>query len=110
MNILDEDISNFNKDASRYRHYADIIQDIEPNLHILVSNCQGVPCSECIGHKYSLYNGCPVCGSDITLTMGSSLHRCKKCGSVIVAHISCDIVAIGVQKIWLELITKDDII
>ena len=110
MNILDEDMSNFNKDASRYRHYVDIIQDIEPDLHVLVSNCQGVLCCECIGHKHSLYNGCPVCGSSTIRTIDTSLHRCKKCGSVIVAHISCDIIAIGVQKIWLELRTKDDII
>lgn len=106
MSIIDEDERNFDKDSGRSIYYSVAIKGRIPNAVVLVSRCIDVPCSRCIGHRYNIRHGCPVCGSAIN----ASDRLCKECRSIMMLCGSGNVSAIGIPRIWLELRTKDDVI
>lgn len=54
-----------------------------------------VGCLSCIGRKYSLRNGCPVCGKEISATgLGGVAATCDGCGAVILTCGLMDVRAV----------------
>lgn len=91
MSILDEDRSLTTKEANSdcilsWLNYLGIIQ---PDI-LLAWRCGF--CEECIGRKYSRWNGCPVCGA----RMGSQDKVCDTCGCMVLGCGGGDIRAVVV--------------
>lgn len=114
MGILDEDKNLFTNIGTEH-----VMARITDETGLIVSSMHFVRCTysmvgsngcaECIGHKYNLEYGCPVCGADVArMTVNGSAHICNVCGS---ASISCglgDVAAVGmIDKMFL---IEEDII
>lgn len=112
MGILDEDISNFNGGFLRYEYYSDIIREYIPNSTILVLTCGNIPCHKCIGDKYNIKNGCPVCGEIFFSTAANGVRICLNCGSVVTlcgnGSFSGSISAVGIGS--TVSVKTDDVI
>lgn len=117
MNILDENDELFvptatytNSDRERLNRMTSIY-DVQ---NIRIVNCRKVvlDCHTCIGHKYSIMNGCPVCGGSVGRLEndGACIYVCSKCGSIIETCGFGDVKAVGVVPAYNLYIEKDDVI
>lgn len=106
MSILDEaDGTLYDLSDVDYRAvvvYAKLLKDVDKR----VCDVRVVPCSEnisacaeCIGHKYNLKHGCPMCGGSILVSVSNSptaTYRCNECELVIASCGRLDVKAIGI--------------
>lgn len=98
MNITDESEDKFSKSAG-YQYCYELFNNGPEPFKVLVTWCNG-PCSKCIGRKYNIKNGCPVCGSPhICMEEDSTLYTCNSCGSRIMTCGWGDVSAVGVPLI-----------
>ena len=120
MNILDENDELFvptatytNSDRERLNRMTSYI-DVQ-NIRI-VNCCKAVlNCRTCIGHKYSIMNGCPVCGGSVGRLENNStsmppMYVCSRCSSIIETCGFGDVKAVGVVPAHNLYIEKDDVI
>ena len=120
MNILDENDELFvptatytNSDRERLNRMTSYI-DVQ-NIRI-VNCCKAIlNCRTCIGHKYSIMNGCPVCGGSVgrlenNSTSTPAMYVCSKYGSMIETCGFGDVKAVGVVPAYNLYIEKDDVI
>lgn len=106
MSILDEadgtlyDLSD--ADCRLVAVYAKLLKDVDKR----VSDVRVVPCSEtisacaeCIGHKYNLKHGCPICGGSVLVSVSNSptaTYRCNECELVIASCGQLNVKAMGI--------------
>ena len=117
MNILDENDELFvptatytNSDRERLNRMTSYI-DVQ---NIRIVNCRKVvlDCHTCIGHKYSIMNGCPVCGGSVGRPENDNtlMYVCSRCSSIIETCGFGDVKAVGVVPAYNLYIEKDDVI
>ena len=139
MNILDENDELFvptatytNSDRERLNRMTSIydvqnirivncrkvvLTSIYDVQNIRIVNCRKVvlDCHTCIGHKYSIMNGCPVCGGFVGRLENNStsmppMYVCSRCSSIIETCGFGDVKAVGVVPAYNLYIEKDDVI
>lgn len=65
-------------------------------------------CRSCVGRKYSIRNGCPVCGSEINAANLSDLAvTCSKCDAVILTCGLLDIRAVTLPPEFNDVIMDE---
>lgn len=112
MSIIDEDPSLFEDGASA--------TSIAAGTHEYPGNLLTVRCRPsrlsccigCIGRKYNLEYGCPICGANTPLIGGTMiLYRCERCSSIIIECGCRDVKAVKyVPEIVNTLRDTEDII
>lgn len=121
MSILDEDRSLFDDPDSRpaaYQRYMTTAKSVDSRIcKVIIISCKAmetastrrplisIACADCIGRKYNLKHGCPVCGGSVSF-IGSA--TCASCGTVAFSCGLSDVAAVGiVDKVFL---IEDDVI
>lgn len=112
MSVINEDPGLFEDSASSI--------DIVTAMHrypgkLLTVRCRlpgSLYCAGCIGHKYNLEYGCPICGAKTSLIDGTLvLYKCEQCSSVILECGCRDVRAVSyVPETVNTLRSTEDII
>lgn len=108
MNIIHEDDRLFHKEGSGpYVWNVTNISGKTQYAKILVVSCDAAcnSCDLCIGRKYNISNGCPICGNDLDLGISNYHHICGSCGSLTYSCGDGDVKMVGVTVnavLWMQ--------
>ena len=96
MNIIHEDDRLFHKEGSGpyVRNVTNISGKTQYAKILVVSCCNS--CDLCIGRKYNISNGCPICGNDLDSGISNYHHICGSCGSLTYSCGDGDVKMVGV--------------
>ena len=112
MSILDEDPSLFEDGASATNIAASTREYPGKLISVKCPKSAEGCCIGCIGRKYNLEYGCPICGANTPLIGGTMiLYRCERCSSIIIECGCRDVRAVKyVPEIVNTLRDTEDII
>lgn len=97
MSILDESGDKFVYD-NRHKYYTTTFTKLFEPSEVLTVKCGLGGCPTCIGHKYNLMYGCPVCG-DRSIEDKGYISICLSCGAAITTCGYGDVTAVGIPLI-----------
>lgn len=107
MSILDEDPSLFIKSSGVDNSLYNSLKDFGVVHMVACVPC----CSSCIGAKYNIKHGCPVCGDEAVIGEAhvAFIVKCPACGAQISTCGNGDVDGVAVVP-WAERSLTDDVI